>query len=61
MTGLIKWLIKTVPGVSYSEDKLIDWFDAEKNFFDILHDIFELKKHKPCPMVTRDAFREEPP
>lgn len=55
---MITYAEKTVPGIKYNEDKLLELQGMDRIAFTYYHQIYELKKRVPCPINPRDAFRE---
>lgn len=55
----VRWAEKEVPGVRFDEKKLVELHQADCKYMEYLHDIYEIKKRIPCPLLARDAFREE--
>jgi len=51
----------TYPGHKLNWDMIIEQQEATRLFWDIQHDIYQLKKRKPCPMAGRESFREIAP
>jgi len=57
----IDYFETTFPGHKLDWDMVIEGQEAARVFWDIQHDIYQLKKRKPCPMAGREAFRELAP
>jgi len=51
----------TFPGHKYNWDMTAESQEAARTFWDIQHEIYQLKKLKPCPISGREAFREVSP
>ncbi|MBI2957428.1 MAG: 2-hydroxyacyl-CoA dehydratase, partial [Chloroflexi bacterium] len=58
MKELVDWVEATLPGAKYDEAKLVKWQKDLRRWYGALHDIYELRKHVPCPDHPRDVFRE---
>ncbi|MBI2957925.1 MAG: 2-hydroxyacyl-CoA dehydratase [Chloroflexi bacterium] len=58
MENLIAWVEANLPGAKFDEKKLVEWQTAVRRYWAALHDIYELRKHVPCPDHPRDVFRE---
>jgi len=57
----IDYLEMTFPGHKLDMDMVIESQEKARIFWDIQHDIYQLKKRKPCPIAGREAFREVAP
>ncbi|MBI4304065.1 MAG: 2-hydroxyacyl-CoA dehydratase [Chloroflexi bacterium] len=54
---LIEFAEKSVPGVKYSEDKLIEMLEMDHQAYRYIFDTYELRKRVPCPISPQDSFR----
>ncbi len=54
---IIEFAESKVPGIKYDESKHIELQEMDGNAFSLLHEIYQLRKHVPCPISGRDAFR----
>lgn len=56
---VIAWLEGLgIPGIKYSEEKLVEIQNLENRYYQAWRDVYELRKQKPCPLEAREAFRE---
>ncbi len=53
---LIDFSEKSVPGVKYDEDKLIEDLEIDAQAARYMQDTYELRKRVPCPISPQDAF-----
>lgn len=61
LRDLIAWVMCNVPGITYDEERLFEWLDADRRWSENLHQVYLLRKKKPCAVAARDGFREETP
>lgn len=54
---LINFAESKVPGIRYDEDKLAELQEVDRIAYGYYHDSYEMRKHVPCPIPARDAFR----
>ncbi len=54
----IEWAEKTVPGVKYNEDKLVEMQEVDAIGEKYFREIYELMKHVPCPIGPLDKHRK---
>jgi hypothetical protein len=54
---LIEFAEKSVPGIKYNEDKLIEILKMDQQAHRYLRDSYELRKMVPCPISPQDSFR----
>ena len=54
---LIEFAEKSVPGIKYNEDKLIETLEMEDQCHKYMQDTYELRKKVPCPISSQDSFR----
>ncbi len=52
---------KLVPGVKYDEDKLAELQHYDDEAHGYYKEIYEMLKHRPCPLAGRDAFWQTVP
>lgn len=54
---LIEFAEKSVPGIKYDEDKLIELLEMDQKATDYFRDTYKLRKQAPCPLSAQDCFR----
>jgi benzoyl-CoA reductase/2-hydroxyglutaryl-CoA dehydratase subunit BcrC/BadD/HgdB len=54
---LIEFAEKSVPGIKYNEDTLIEMMAMDDEAFGYQADTYELRKKVPCPLSAQDCFR----
>ena len=54
----IDYLAEAFPGHKLDWDHVIENQQVAHDFWQIQHDLYELRKRKPCPISGREAFRE---
>ncbi len=52
----IEWAEKKVPGIKYDKDKHIEIMEMDAIGHKYIGEIYQLKKHVPCPIAAQDAF-----
>ena len=52
----VEWAEKKVPGVKYDEDRLIEIQEINAIGVNYLREIYQLRKHVPCPIAPGDAL-----
>ncbi|MBI2856700.1 MAG: 2-hydroxyacyl-CoA dehydratase [Chloroflexi bacterium] len=54
---LIEFAEKSVPGIKYDEDRLVELLQMDQQAYNYFYDSFELRKRVPCPLSAQDCFR----
>lgn len=54
---LIEFASRSVPGIKYSEDRLIELLEMDQKAVNYVRDTYELRKRVPCPISPQDSFR----
>ncbi|MBI2857908.1 MAG: 2-hydroxyacyl-CoA dehydratase [Chloroflexi bacterium] len=54
---LIEFAERSVPGIKYSEDRLIEHLEMDQKAYDYFCDTYKLRKLVPCPLSAQDCFR----
>ncbi|MBI4304022.1 MAG: 2-hydroxyacyl-CoA dehydratase [Chloroflexi bacterium] len=54
---MIEFAEKSVPGIHYDEEKLIELLEMENQCHKYLQETYELRKRVPCPISPQDCFR----
>jgi benzoyl-CoA reductase/2-hydroxyglutaryl-CoA dehydratase subunit BcrC/BadD/HgdB len=54
---LIEFAEKSIPGIKYNEDKLIELLEMDHQAHQYLQDTYELRRRVPCPLSAQDCFR----
>ncbi|MBI2957868.1 MAG: 2-hydroxyacyl-CoA dehydratase [Chloroflexi bacterium] len=57
MGELIEFAEKSIPGIKYSEEKLVELLEMDQQALNYRRDTYELRKKVPCPISPQDAFR----
>ncbi len=57
LKAVITYVEANLPGAKYDEAKMVEWQALTRRWYAALHDIYELRKHVPCPDHPRDVFR----
>ncbi|MFC1989957.1 2-hydroxyacyl-CoA dehydratase [Chloroflexota bacterium] len=57
---LIEFAEKSVPGIEYNEEKLIELQMINQEALHYVQDTYELRKRVPCPISPQDSFRIMP-
>lgn len=60
LAELIEFARKSVPGIGYDEDRLIELLEMDHKARTYMQDTYELRKRRPCPISPQDAFRLMP-
>jgi benzoyl-CoA reductase/2-hydroxyglutaryl-CoA dehydratase subunit BcrC/BadD/HgdB len=55
---VIEFVEDKIPGCKYNEDKLKELQYYDRLFVQKNQELYDLRKHIPCPIPGRDAFRE---
>ncbi len=55
--NLIEFAERSVPGIKYDQDKLIELMEIDSQGFRYQADTYELRKRVPCPISPQDCFR----
>jgi len=53
----IEFAEKSIPGIKYNEEKLIQLLEMDHKAHGYMKDTYELRKKVPCPISPRDSFR----
>ncbi len=54
---LIDFVERSIPGVKYDEDRLVEVQEADRQAYKYLNDIYQVMKVTPCVLSGRDVFR----
>lgn len=54
---IIELAERTVPGIKYDEDRMVEMQELNKIAFQYQRELYQLRKRTPCPISGRDAFR----
>jgi len=54
---LLEFAEKSVPGIKYDEDKLVEGLEMDQQAINYLRDTYELRRRVPCPISPQDSFR----
>ncbi len=54
---MIDYAEKSVPGIKYNEDKLIELLQIDQQAINYFRETYELRQRVPCPISPQDAFR----
>ncbi len=57
MAELVEFAEKSVPGIKYNEEKLIELLEMDQQARRYIQDTYELRKRVPCPLSPQDSFR----
>ncbi|MBI4296003.1 MAG: 2-hydroxyacyl-CoA dehydratase, partial [Chloroflexi bacterium] len=57
MEEAIEFAERSIPGIKYNEDDLIERLEIEKQAADLYRETYELRKRVPCPLSPQDCFR----
>lgn len=60
LAELVEFAEKSVPGIEYHEDKLIELLEMEQQNVNYTRETYELRKRVPCPISPQDSFRLKP-
>ena len=55
---LVAFAESKVPGIKYSDEKLAELQQIEREWYQCYRLIYDLKKRKPCPMPSEETFKE---
>ncbi len=55
--GLIEFAEKSIPGIKYDEEKLVEILRMDQKSLEYTRDTYELRRRVPCPISPQDAFR----
>lgn len=53
----IEFVEKSIPGVKYDEDKLVEVLEMNQQCINYQIETYELRKRVPCPISPQDSFR----
>lgn len=54
---LIEFAEKSVPGIKYSEDRLMELLEMDQQAINYFQDTYKLREKVPCPISPQDSFR----
>jgi hypothetical protein len=54
---LIEFAEKSIAGVKYHEDQLIELLELDHQAHELMKETYELRKKVPCPISPQDSFR----
>ena len=54
---IIEFAEKSIPGIKYNEEKLIERLELDQKAADYYYETYELRKKVPCPLSPQDCFR----
>ncbi|MBM2825771.1 MAG: Benzoyl-CoA reductase/2-hydroxyglutaryl-CoA dehydratase subunit, BcrC/BadD/HgdB [Dehalococcoidales bacterium] len=54
---LIEFAEKSIPGIKYDEDRLIETLEIEQQAYSYYRESYDLRKMVPCPLSSQDCFR----
>lgn len=54
---VIEFAEKSIPGIHYDEDKLIELLEMDQKSIDYLRETYQLRERVPCPISPQDSFR----
>ncbi|MBI4303038.1 MAG: 2-hydroxyacyl-CoA dehydratase [Chloroflexi bacterium] len=56
-TELIEFAEKSIPGIHFDEEKLVELLAMDQKAVDYMRDSYRLRERVPCPISPQDSFR----